>query len=411
MFSSGSSQTRVLRDSTRQILLELGEDVSCYGGWQRIRCTALSDSLLSDSEASFDIPQFLESAEAMEFLGFTPEAALDIFQRFQDASIFNEDDCILEYAKGHVRSVPDVGCPEDDWTSAIIAMGITQNLCQQVLDPRFTDLRLTQNARFWVLDTIKAKFDFLLALDNVILGSTPSDQGPMSLQARLERSKKSSGTESKFWEKEAGRRPEPQVESSVTQQSILDTEFLLLKGGDCGRLNKVIRLRTDRKDVNRIENVLSMPPGDFAGSEAALYFTTQRQTAYHYAGYAKARLRTSGQDPIAVGVLHIVIPKELMAGAVDVQGDIWKEYVWSHRLQRTTPDHLRWLDEAPIVVGPVAKCSPENLVKMVRSNKDYKALEAVKMSGGETTSQYCIREQSLMRRINERGRFWVEKLP
>ena len=100
-----------------------------------------------------------------------------------------------------------------------------------------------------------------------------------------------------------------------------------------------------------------------------------------------------------------------MAGAVDVQGDIWKEYVWSHRLQRTTPDHLRWLDESTIIVGPVAKCSSENFVKMVGSNKDYKALKAVKMSGGETTPQYCIREQSLRRRINERGRFWVEKLP
>ena len=138
-----------------------------------------------------------------------------------------------------------------------------------------------------------------------------------------------------------------------------------------------------------------MPPGDFAGSKAALYFTTQRQAAYHYAKYAKARLHTSGQDPIAIGVLHIVVPKELMAGAVDVQGDIWKEYVWSHRLQRTTTQHLRWLDKAPIVVGPVAKCNGRNLIKMVRSNKDYKALEAMKMHGGETTSQYCIREESL----------------
>ncbi len=47
---------------------------------------------------------------------------------------------------------------------------------------------------------------------------------------------------------------------------------------------------------------------------------------------------------------------------------------------------------------------------MVRSNKDSKALEAVKMSGGEKISQYCIREQSPWRPINERGRFWVQKL-
>ena len=186
--------------------------MSYRDGWQRIRCIALSDSTCSDSEASFNVPQFLGSAEAMEFLGFAPEAALEIFQRFLDASTFIEDDFILEYAKGHVRSVPDVGCPEDDWTSAMIAMGITQNLCQQILDPQFTDLRLTQNALFWILDAIKAKFDFLSALDSIILGSMPGEQGRTSLQARLERSKKCSSTKTKLPENEAKRRPEPQLE-------------------------------------------------------------------------------------------------------------------------------------------------------------------------------------------------------
>lgn len=77
----------------------------------------------------------------------------DFYNRFQDCtarsfstvgliSTFIEDDCILEDAKGYIRSVPDVGYPEDNWTSAIIAIGIMQTLYQQILDPRLTDLRL-----------------------------------------------------------------------------------------------------------------------------------------------------------------------------------------------------------------------------------------------------------------------------
>ena len=410
MSSSTSGQTRILSDSAHQLLLRFGEHVSYRGGWQTIPSGGLWDSGTSDPEASVELPQFLESAEAMEFLGFTPEAALAIVQRFKDDSTFIKDDCILEYAKDQVTSSPDVGCPEDDWTSAIIAMGITQTLCQQILDPQFTDLRLTQTAYFWVFDTIKAKFDFLLALDGIILGYTPRALGPLSLQVRLGRSKKCLYTETRLSKNEAKRRPKPRLEIPSTQQSLLDTEFLLLKGGDCGRLNRVIRRKTDYENVNEIVNALSMPPGDFAGFDAALYCTTQWQAAYHDAKYAKARLRTSGQDFIDVGVLHILIPKELMAGAVDVQGDIWKEYVWNHRLQQTTPEHLRWLDEAPIVVGPVAKCSEEKFERMVESNEDYKALEPVNMSNGETTSQYCIREESLLSRINEHGRFWVDRL-
>ena len=48
---------------------------------------------------------FLESAEAIEFLGFAREAARDIFERFKNASTNIEDEHILDYAKGHVRSV------------------------------------------------------------------------------------------------------------------------------------------------------------------------------------------------------------------------------------------------------------------------------------------------------------------
>ena len=79
----------------------------------------------------------------MEFLGFTREAARDIFKRFEDASRGIKDEYILDYAKGHVRSVLDVGCLDDNWYSVIIAMGITLTLCEQILDPEFTDLRLT----------------------------------------------------------------------------------------------------------------------------------------------------------------------------------------------------------------------------------------------------------------------------
>ena len=41
---------------------------------------------------------------------------------------------------------------EDDWNSAIAAMGITQSLYEQILDPGFSDLRLTCNAQYWVID-------------------------------------------------------------------------------------------------------------------------------------------------------------------------------------------------------------------------------------------------------------------
>lgn len=103
--SSISEQTQVLRQSAYHVLSEFREYVPVRDGWQIIRYVALSESSSSSLEASVEILTFLESAEAMEFLGFTREAARDIFERFKNASTNIEDEYILDYAKGHVRSV------------------------------------------------------------------------------------------------------------------------------------------------------------------------------------------------------------------------------------------------------------------------------------------------------------------
>ena len=411
--SSTSTRTRVLSESAHRTLSEFGEDVPLHNGWQRIRCVALSESSSStDSDASIDIPELLESTQAMEFLGFAPEAALDIYKRFLNGSKLLPNDSILQYAKGHVRSVPDVGLVEDDWNSAILGMGITQSLCSQILDPEFKDLRLTQNAQFWVLDTIEAKYIFLYSLEQNILKPKPSEQGPVSLQSRLEQSKKLSSAKSERPQQETEEQPKPQVAMLAANQVIAATEMLLLKGGDYSRLRNAIRLRTDKTDVNRIQNVLSIPPGDFTGSEPALYFSKQRQTAYQYAEYAKGRLQdqASKQHLIQVGILHVVIPKEILSGAVEISGELWKEFVWNHRLQRPTPEHLQWVDEASVVIGPILSCNQETLNRMVEKGKDYEALEPLKLNGGETASQHFTKEQSVRQHINQRGRFWLETL-
>ena len=169
--SSPSIQTPVLSQSAYHLLSEAGKNVTIRDGWQTIRCAALSASTSSDLEASIEVPTVLESLETLEFLGFTPEAGKDILERFHNASELIEDPCFLDYVKGRVTSVPDVGCPEDDWNAAMLAMGITQTLCDNILDPEFTDLLLTQDASYWVIDTIEAKFMFLTSLNAKVLRS------------------------------------------------------------------------------------------------------------------------------------------------------------------------------------------------------------------------------------------------
>ena len=408
---SSTLPTQVLSQSAYHILSDSGEDIPIHGGWQTLRCIALSESSSSSSEASVEIPTFLESKEAMEFLGFTTEAAKGIYERFEKASQHIEGESILDYAKGRIRSVPDVGCLEDDWNGAILAMGITETLCKQILDPEFTDLRLTQNARYWVIDTIEAKFSFLTSLNMNVLGSRPSDHGPVSLQARLQQSKESSSSRSKMLsQEEAGEDVKPQLQTSTTTQAISDTELLLFKGGDCVRLKRAIRLRKETQDVNRIQNVLNEPPGDFAGLARGLYLTKQKQTAYLYASYAKTRLETAGEDPIAVGILHVILPRELTTASVEIHGEMWQEFVWSQRLQLPTADHLLWIDEAPLIIGPVVKSSTDQLDKLADNGMDHKVLRPLRLQGGESASQHFFKGEHFWPKINEQGRFELEIL-
>ena len=336
--------------------------------------------------SSSSIPTVLESLETLEFLGFTPEAGKRILERFNNSLELIPEPYILDYIKAHIRSFRDVGCLEDDWNSTMLAMGVTQTLCDKILDPEFTNLRLTQNAQYWVIDTMEAKFHFLKSLDANILPPMQQEQT----------------------------HPHPQLQPSSTtpSQAISATEVVLLKGGDCARLQKTIRLSTDSTDTNRIQNVGSKLPGDFAGLEMALYFTQQRHLAYQYASYARTRLRTTaGEDAIPVGILHVVIPKDLMNRSVDISGEMWREFVWNHRLQRPTPTHLRWIDEANMVTGPVVRCSPAEFTKLVRSGRDYKVLEALELEGREGEASQCsVKGDGLMRRINEEGSLRIEVL-
>ena len=204
-------------------------------------------------------------------------------------------------------------------------------------------------------------------------------------------------------EKGAGKESEPQVVVSVAQKNIKDDEFVLLKGGDCNRLKNAIRLKTDTKDINRIQNVLSGVPGDFSGAE-------QGQTAYYYADFSRARLRSQGEDIIAVGNLHVAIPKDLMADAVEVYGEDWQEFVWNHRLQRPTPERLQWLDESSVIIGPVLKCSTATIEKYANNVKDHTLLEPLELIAGETASQHFVKGTPIMAQVNAREHFCLETL-
>ncbi len=404
--SQTSSRNRILSDRARQTLSHLGEELPTGEGWQVIRVVAVSESS-SDSDASVNIPEVLESPEAMQFLGFTETAAAAIYARYLQGSVAYQDEEIIEYAKGCIRSGTDAGTQSDDWDAAIASMGIRSDVRQQIMDPRFQHIRLTANAMHWVRDTIMAKYDYLTALDRTVIGSEP-----VSLEARMRNPGQSSGggggSSSKPSNQGTANPPQPQIATATIEKTVQHDEVELLKGTSIDRLSAAINLESDTR--NRIQNVVSKAPGDFSGDEAILYLSKQRQVAYEYATYAQTRVREQGEDLVGVGILHVIIPRDLLANSAEVYGLDWKEFVWNHRLQLPTPERLAYIDEADVIVGPILKCSQAAMMKHRDVNRNFTVLEPMKLSAGEMTEWCALKGISLHRNINRRGRFWVERL-
>ena len=171
----------VLSSDASSWLSENGDATEIKTGWLRVRASRLSTS--SSDESMVDIPTVLESYQTLRYIGFASGAATTIFETYtaEDQSIE-----LLEFAKGHVRSFPDATAAMD-WSSAMDRMGINTDLRNLILDPEYEDVRLSQTARFWVIDALTANYRSLKSLENVVMGSKKKSS-KVALQSRIDKS-------------------------------------------------------------------------------------------------------------------------------------------------------------------------------------------------------------------------------
>ncbi|KAL8719253.1 MAG: hypothetical protein Q9225_003712 [Loekoesia sp. 1 TL-2023] len=301
-------------------------------------------------------------------------AAERILSRFSRVLSKEDDPELIEFIKGHVRSFPDAATGEEDWDEAMANMGIKAAVRNQIMLPAYQDLRETCTALDWVLDTVDAKYHYLKYLSGTVLGSSKkTGQGFISP-----------------WETE------------------------LLKGGGKKRLMAAIRdpeepLNTIR---NRLEEIRSAPRGDFSPDDNLLYFSNQREVAYFYAEYARHRYMGAGEHLLDVGILHVILPEGLLADFVELFGDTWREFVMYCRLglRQDIPDHLRYLTETPVIIGPVLKANNAMARRLVGPSLDYKNLNPLRLSSGATAMQHSIKGIKLMTTMNQQSRLWFERL-
>ena len=229
------NRTPVLSEEALNRLREYGEPVTSDGGSLWISLSAISSSPSSKNDTTkIHIPQYLESVQALEFLGFAPAPAQEILDRFNSAFEEHPHAQILDYATDYVRSAPDGVSPEDDWEGALESMGVKESLKDSILNPSHADIRMTETASYWVLDTMDAKNAWLKGLNSDILT-------PGVLEARLggdsEGEEEEEGGEvsvSESGENESSSEPQTAV-ASVDTMTASDEEVDLIRTDHMGK--------------------------------------------------------------------------------------------------------------------------------------------------------------------------------
>lgn len=206
--------------------------------------------------------------------------------RFHLASAEEINIDLLGFVKGHVRSAKDASLPWENWQTAMDNMGIKRSLQQAVMDPDFENLRVTQSAMYWVLDTLVTKYMYLKDLDKIVLGLAGTkrrNEGDVQLESGLGQSSSQStstrGGKGSL-ESESAETPTTSaaaLHTGTQNHQVADNETELLKGGAQVRLMEAIRTTRDPPNiyVNRLQNIYSAIPGDFLTNK--LYIAQDRE--------------------------------------------------------------------------------------------------------------------------------------
>lgn len=131
-------------------------------------------STTSSSSSFVSIPDHLISFATLLHLGYNSQTATHIWENWNNwpswGPMRESDDIeygvpFIDFAKGHIGSALDT-CEDDDaqWFHCMELYGISNELREAIMDPKFRQIRLTESCKFWVQDTFKLRYRGLKAL-------------------------------------------------------------------------------------------------------------------------------------------------------------------------------------------------------------------------------------------------------
>ena len=144
-----------------------------------VRIPALAYTNADHGSDVLDIPVRWNSPELLQFCGFTPDAAANVYKIWEDRMSVEDSDGVLSgYAVD--ESLVDVALDlmrtprydelygKGDWTGALRELGIADDVIAAIMDTRYEKIRNLGDPCHWVRDTVANNYEFLLHLSDRI---------------------------------------------------------------------------------------------------------------------------------------------------------------------------------------------------------------------------------------------------
>ncbi|KAJ5289162.1 hypothetical protein N7478_002192 [Penicillium angulare] len=324
------------------------------------------------STISTNIPTDKESIEVLEYIGFEPATALDIFQRYTSRP--EPDDCpddLLSYVHGQISDLKGETSHE-----ALARVGINTQIQSAIADPMFSDILWTRDLHFWVKDTLDTN---LASLRNQH-GLIKRHAGRLIAHKNKRKRRRVQGSFSTE-EESTEQIHQPVATINMTSEdfhlpptctTIVDGDIPLLpdhialyKGKAHGEMRSSRQLISSDGTIN-LSSLYSPPGGDFNSMGNAQYWTPDKEIAEKYRQWTALRCPQSDTC-----LLTIQVPKEFIETLDIIEiwfSGHWKELVWHCRQQLHLSAQFNSTYEVDLIKGHICAGQTEDLTQITANN-------------------------------------------
>jgi hypothetical protein len=385
------------------------------------------------TKASLDLPTDIEGVAALEHLGFTRKVAEDVFERYAKRPNPQQNpDGIPEYAFGELNRLKAQPSLQDIPPRQVMnTLGISNELQDALLNPRFTQLFESQTLLYWLKDSMRMRFKTLEQLLERL-----KSHASRTITIR-KGGKKRAKVEGLF---------EPGESSSSSQQPAIppptalanirttseehglpltwvsveaappkpEGYVALYKGKSPIELVGGEGFIQDDGAIN-MNSIRTESGGDFNHINYAWYWTEERETAEEYRQWAASRSSWS-----ETWLIRVLVPQTYLTGLRKQPlffSPDWKEYVWYCKKQIAPPakfDRFWKAGEAEVIEGHICGCAMQIIQRTKKEQVQQKISEDhCLVIGGKKAVQWVLMHAETAERFGEiaKGNVYIDVHP